>query len=286
VVDSIGLIVSEAAASLAKAGCDEPRRRARQLIAGALDLSAAELLMRGEHQLDGSQVQQLRNFITRMAAGEPLSRILKRREFWGLDFELSPDTLDPRPDSETIIEAVLARVDRSDPLRVLDLGTGSGCLLLALLSELPIATGIGVDISEGAVATARRNAESLGLNGRSGFFVGDWGYAIAQRFDIVVANPPYIVTSALRDLPQEVRLYDPPRALDGGDRGLAAYQHIIALLPILLTPSGLFAAEIGSGQAVDVVALLRGNALACDAVERDLGGIERCIVARKTASQH
>lgn len=285
-VDTVGSIVSEAAASLAKAGCDEARRRARQLIAGALDLSAAELLMRSEHRLDRSQVQQLRNFIARMAAGEPLSRILRRREFWGLDFELSPDTLDPRPDSETIIEAVLARMDRGAPLRLLDLGTGSGCLLLALLSELPIATGIGVDISEGAVATAWRNAKSLGLNGRSGFFVGDWGYAIAQRFDVVVANPPYIATSALRDLPQEVRLYDPPRALDGGNRGLAAYQHIIGLLPALLAPSAVFVAEIGSGQAADVIALLKGHALACEAIERDLGGIERCIVARYTASQH
>ena len=285
-VDTVGSIVSEAAASLAKAGCDQARRRARQLIAGALDLSAAELLMRGEHRLDRSQVQQLRNFISRMAAGEPLSRILRRREFWGLDFELSPHTLDPRPDSETIIEAVLARVDCGASLRLLDLGTGSGCLLLALLSELPIATGIGVDISEGAVATARQNAESLGLNGRSGFFVGDWGYAIAQRFDVVVANPPYIATSALRDLPQEVRLYDPPQALDGGDRGLAAYQRIIGLLPTLLAPSAVFVAEIGSGQAADVVALLQEHALACEAIERDLGGIERCIVARYTASQH
>ena len=136
------------------------------------------------------------------------------------------------------------------------------------------------------MATARRNAESLGLNGRSGFFVGDWGYAIAQRFDVVVANPPYIATSTLRDLPQEVRLYDPPRALDGGDQGLAAYIHIIALLPALLAPSGLLVAEIGSGQAADVVALLEGNALACEVTERDLGGIERCIVARYTASQH
>ena len=271
--------------SLAKAGCDEPRRRARQLMAGALDLSAAELLMRGEHRLEGAQVQQLRNFIARMAAGEPLSRILGRREFWGLDFELSPDTLDPRPDSETLIEAVLTRVDRSAPLRVLDLGTGSGCLLLALLSELPIATGIGVDISEGAVATARRNAESLRLAGRSGFFVGDWGYAIAQRFDVVVANPPYIATSALDDLPQEVRCYDPPRALDGGNRGLAAYPRIIALLPALLAPSGLFVAEIGNRQATDVVGLLEDHAFTCEAVERDLSGIERCIVTRYTASQ-
>ena len=284
--DSVESIVSEAAASLTRAGCDEPRRRARQLIAGALDLSAAELLMRGEHRLEGSQSQQLRNFITRMAAGEPLSRILGRREFWGLDFELTPDTLDPRPDSETIIEAVLARVGRGASLRLLDLGTGSGCLLLTLLSELPIATGIGVDISEGAVATARRNAESLRLNGRSSFLVGDWGGAIAQRFDVVVANPPYIATSALRDLPQEVRLYDPPQALDGGDRGLAAYQRIIGLLPVLLAPYGMFVAEIGRGQAADVVALLKEHALACEAIERDLSGIERCIVARDTASQH
>ncbi len=269
---------------LGKAGCDQPRRRARQLAAGALNVSAAELLLDPQRHLDSGEARRLAGLVKRMAVGEPLSRILGRREFWGLDFELSPDTLDPRPDSETLVEAALARVGRRAPLNVLDLGTGSGCLLLALLSELPVATGVGVDLSPAAAAMADRNARRLQLADRCLFLAGNWGDAIGRRFDVIVANPPYIATPILRELPAAVRRYDPPRALDGGADGLAAYRSIAALLPALLVPAGLFVAEIGADQAADVVAILSGCGLSCEAVERDLAGLERCVVARNTRS--
>ena len=282
--DTLGSLLGEAVAALTSAGSDQPRRRARQLIAASLGLSAAELLMDPERPLGCSAVVRVLGLVDRMGRGEPLSRVLGRREFWGLDFALSDETLDPRPESETIIEAVTARVCvRSRPLRMLDLGTGSGCLLLALLSEFPAATGFGVDLSIGAAATARRNAETLGFAGRARFVVGDWGGALAQRFDVIVANPPYVATATLRELPHEVSGYDPQRALDGGEDGLAAYRSIAVQLPALLAPSAIFAAEVGAGQAAAVATLLRRCGLFPEAIERDLAGIERCVVARETA---
>jgi release factor glutamine methyltransferase len=283
VTDTLGSILAEATAALTKAGCNEPRRRARQLIAASLGLSATELVIHPERALGGFEVARTRGLVDRMTRGEPLSRVLGRREFWGLGFALSDETLDPRPESETIVEAVLARVPgRHGALRLLDLGTGTGCLLLALLSEFPAATGFGVDVSESAAATARRNAEALGLAARARFLVGDWGSALAHQFDVIVANPPYIATAALADLPYEVSRYDPQRALDGGWDGLDAYRGIAAHLPALLAPFAIFVAEVGVGQAGSVATLLGKRGLAVEAIEQDLAGIERCVVARKT----
>ncbi len=280
-----GSILAEAAAALAKAGREEPRRRARQLIAASLDISAAELLMHPERTLDYSQTDQARRVVDRVANGEPLSRVLRRREFWGLDFALSDETLDPRPESETAVEAVLARVPNwASALRLLDLGTGTGCLLLALVSEFPAAIGFGVDLSEGAAATARRNAEALGLAGRASFFVGDWTSALFRQFDAIVANPPYIATAALAGLPREVREHDPRRALDGGADGLAAYRAIAPGIRALLAPAGILIVEVGAGQTAAVAAILARYGLVAEGVERDLAGIERCVVARKAAA--
>jgi release factor glutamine methyltransferase len=284
--DTLGSVLAAAAAALAKAGCLEPRRRARRLVASALEISAAELLIDPDRMLDRTEASRLVGLVDRMTRGEPLSRVLGRREFWGLEFELSAATLDPRPESEILVETVLSRIaDRGAPLRVLDLGTGSGCLLLALLSELPAATGVGVDISEGAIRTARRNAKALRLDGRVRFFVGDWTSALAQRFDVVVANPPYVATAALSELPREVSRYDPRRALDGGEDGLAAYRQIAKNLLPLLTPFAVFAAEVGAGQAVEVAAIVGRCGLFVEATERDLAGIERCVVARRTVGE-
>jgi release factor glutamine methyltransferase len=274
-------MIDEAAAVLTKAGCAEPRRRARQLIAGALEISASELLMSSEHLLDSSTAGRMRGLIRRMAEGEPLSRLLGKREFWGLDFELSPETFDPRPESETIVEAALTRVDRNASISVLDLGTGSGCLVLALLSELKIATGIGVDCSAGAVMAARRNARLLGLAERCRFFVGNWGAAIGRRFDLIIANPPYIPSSDLCTLPLEVREYDPTLALDGGEDGLSAYRMIASQFAGFTAPRALFIAEVGIGQATEVAAIFRKSGLSVEAVERDLSGIERCVISRR-----
>jgi release factor glutamine methyltransferase len=217
-----------------------------------------------------------------MIAREPLSWIVGKREFWGLEFVLSAETLDPRPDSESVVEAVLARLpDRSRTYRFLDLGTGTGCLLLALLSEFPRASGVGIDVAAGAASTARRNAEFLGFADRAHFAVGDWAGAIAGEFDAVVANPPYIPTRAIPELSPEVRDYDPKRALDGGTDGLLAYRAIAADLLRLLRPGGLFAAEIGLGQAEAVAPILAQGGLAIEGFTADLGGVIRCVVARR-----
>lgn len=282
---TLGQLLADAAATLAEAAIDEPRRRARQLLAAAFDLPAAAVLAHPERIVSAAERQRFPEMLRRLAAGEPLSRIVGVREFWGLEFRLSEDTLDPRPDSETLVEAVLARLpDRQRPYRFLDLGTGTGCLLLALLAEYRRASGIGIDISPGAVRTARGNAERLGLAARAGFAVGDWGRAIAGRFDAVVANPPYIAGGAIAALPSEVRDHDPRRALDGGADGLAAYRAIAADLPRLVAEDGLAAVEIGLGQQQDVAAILEAAGFSLDHVARDLAGIARCVILRQPAA--
>jgi release factor glutamine methyltransferase len=218
--------------------------------------------------------------LRRTLAHEPLSRILGQREFWGLEFELSADTLDPRPETETVVEAVVARLsDRGGSYRFLDLGTGSGCLLLALLSEYPAASGIGVDLAPGGVATAAGNAARLGFAPRAAFVQGDWAAGLKGTFDVVVANPPYIASTDLPSLPPEVREYDPPLALDGGADGLAAYRAIAADLPRLLAPGGVFACEVGAGQHAAVAGIIVAAGLVIDAMVPDLAGIPRCILA-------
>ena len=279
---TIGAAIAEAASTLAAAGFDEPRRRARRLVAAALRLSAAEIFGYPERELDEAGRARVIELVRRTLAHEPLSRVLGVREFWGLEFRLSADALDPRPETETVVEAVLARLpERGRAYRILDLGTGSGCLLLALLSELPAAYGVGVERAPGAAATARENAVALGLIKQAGFVVGDWAGAIAGRFDIVVTNPPYIATDSIAALPTEVRDFDPHRALDGGPDGLDAYRAIAADLPRLLSTGAIFAAELGSGQDADIAAILAAQGLSIEAVVDDLAGIARCIVARK-----
>ena len=279
---TIGSALDDAAAALAAAGIDEPRRHARRLLAAALGLSPADVFAHPETALNPAQEARIAAMLSRMIAGEPLSRIVGRREFWGLDFLLSPDTLDPRPESESVVEAVLARLtDRSLTYRFLDLGTGTGCLLMALLFEYPRATGVGIDIASGAARAARRNARRLGLGERADFVVGNWAAAVAGGFDAIVANPPYIATDAISELPREVRDYDPKRALDGGSDGLGAYRAIAAELPRLLRPGGLFATEIGLGQAEPVAAILAQSGLAIDGFAADLSGVIRVVVARR-----
>ena len=232
--------------------------------------------------IPAADAERVADVLARSLAHEPLSRILGIREFWGLDFMLSADTLDPRPETETVVEAVIARLaDRDRDYRILDLGTGSGCLLLALLTELPAASGIGVVGAAGAVAAAQRNAERLGLPGRADFRVGDWAAGVVERFDVVVANPPYIAAADLASLPPEVRDFDPRRALDGGADGLAAYRAIAAELPRLLAADGVFAGEIGFGQDEAVRGIIAGPKRVIERSVPDLAGIPRCVVARR-----
>jgi release factor glutamine methyltransferase len=277
---TIGDASDYATGKLTAAEFDEPRRYARRLIAAALDLSPTEVFAHPERMLDGPQQARIAGVLQRVLAREPLSRVVGVREFWGLEFLLSADTLDPRPETETVVEAVVRRLQaRRLPHRFLDLGTGTGCILLALLTEFPEASGVGIDLSPSAAETARRNAARLGLGERASFAVGYWGQAISGRFDVVAANPPYIPGPDLPRLPPEVRDHDPHRALDGGLDGLTAYRLIAADVPRLLAPNGFYACEIGSTQADAVSEILSGVGLQPDEVALDLAGLPRCVVA-------
>ncbi|HWD57084.1 MAG TPA: peptide chain release factor N(5)-glutamine methyltransferase [Stellaceae bacterium] len=279
--DTIGSTLTVVAAALADAGFDEVQRRARRLLAVALGLSQEEVFARIDRMITDDEGERIAAILHRARTHEPVTRIAGRREFWGLEFALSADTLDPRPETETLVEAVLARLpERGKPYRFLDLGTGTGCLLVALLSEFPVAIGAGVDRSFGAAATARGNAARLGFGARAHCVAGDWGVALAGGFDAVVANPPYIPRGDIAGLPAEVRDFDPLLALDGGSDGLDAYRDIARDLPRLLAPGGFFAGEIGAGQDVAVAGIISRYGLVVERILPDLAGVARCIVAR------
>jgi release factor glutamine methyltransferase len=227
-----------------------------------------------------ADLTRLAPLIARRAAFEPLALIVGRREFWSLEFAVSSATLIPRPDSETLLEAsVAAFAARQPPGAVLDLGTGTGCLLLAALSEFPAAFGVGVDVLLEATVLAARNAAALGLADRALFCCGNWADALAARFDLVLSNPPYICAGELGQLMPEVARYEPRSALDGGADGLTAYRHLLAAFPRLLLPDGVAVLELGAGQA-DVVGRLARRAGFISAIKPDLAGIPRALVLR------
>jgi release factor glutamine methyltransferase len=267
--------------AFADAGLETPDIEARLLVTEALQINAAELAVRPGLALGSAGAERLAGLADRRLAREPVGRILGRREFWGLSFELSPETLEPRQDTETVVETALAFVpDRQARLRLLDLGTGSGCLLVALLHELPRATGVGLDRSGGALAAARRNALRNRVADRAAFVASDWAAALRGRFDLTVSNPPYIPTPHLPGLAPEVRGHDPMAALDGGYDGLAAYQAIFAAVPDLLAPGGTLVVEIGSAQERDIRALAIDAGLNVLKVASDLAGHPRVVVLR------
>jgi release factor glutamine methyltransferase len=248
------------------------------LLACAHDVSQEELL----RDLGApAQTDRLAPLLDRRVAHEPLALILGHREFWSLEFRVSGDTLIPRPESETLIEAALAAfAHRPAPDRVLDLGTGTGCLLLACLSEFPTAFGIGVDRSAAAVTLAARNAADLGMARQAAFVCADWAVPLRGRFDLVLSNPPYIATCDLVGLMPEVARYEPRSALDGGPDGLAAYQSLLPELPRLLNPEGVAILELGAGQARTVTELAGCAGLASE-LRQDLAGLPRVIVLRR-----
>ncbi len=276
---TVAAMLGEAAARLAASGIDQPRQEARLLLAASIEADAATILSYPDRLLVEAERRRFDALVARRAAHEPAARLIGRREFWSLDFALAPETLVPRPDSETLVEAALVNIhDRGAPLRILDLGTGTGCLLLALLSELPAATGIGVDIAPNAAQTAQRNAMALGLAGRAGFFVGSWAEAIAGRFDVILTNPPYVSSTAIAALAPEVACYEPRRALDGGPDGLDAYRVLAPEMARLLGNGGFVACELGVGQAGSVTAIMRQVGLAIAEIHRDLAGIDRGLI--------
>jgi release factor glutamine methyltransferase len=274
-----GNAVGAVARRLAAAGIAEARREARLLVALALGVQPGVVLGYPERAIDTAAQTRLDALTARRAAREPYARLAGRRQFWSLDLEISPDTLDPRPDSETLVEAALALLpDRAARLRILDFGTGSGCLLLALLSELPNAVGIGIDILPGAAAVARRNAAALGLADRALFAAGSWGKTISCRADVIVANPPYIPSTEIETLAPEVARYEPRCALDGGLDGLAAFRELASVTRRLLAPDGIALFEVGAGQHGAAATLLGESGLALQSVKCDLSGVARCIV--------
>jgi release factor glutamine methyltransferase len=263
-------------------GLDAPELDARLLVSQATGLDHTALTINGDRLLDDSSAA-LEALAARRLSREPVARILGSKEFWGLPFALNRATLVPRPETETVVEAALTAIDaigpRSRALRIADLGTGSGALLLALLHELPNATGVGTDVSEEALAAARDNAAQLGLDRRAQFVLSDFGAALVGRYDVVVSNPPYIASSDIETLPPEVR-HDPRAALDGGPDGLAAYRTIAAQATRWLAQDGILVVELGMGQEPAVAALFRAAGLSPSPAIADLSGIPRALPAR------
>jgi len=269
-----------ATASLRVAGIDNPRREARLMLAHALGITREQLLA----DPDTAVPAVFDSLLARRVGREPLAYILGRQEFWSMSFKVSPATLIPRADSETLIEAALSALpDRAAVRRVLDLGTGTGCLLLAALSEFPAAFGVGIDLSADAARLAVDNAAALGFADRSAFLVGDWASSIAGRFDLVLSNPPYIPRADLAVLMPEVRAHEPARALDGGADGLCAYRAVLGDLPRLLRPQGVAVLEIGVGQDASVPTLAHAGGFQTE-TRLDLGGVPRAVVLRPAGS--
>jgi release factor glutamine methyltransferase len=274
------------AAEFRAADLDSPELDARILVGHALGFDHAALAASGARSLGAGEESAIAVLAHRRLAHEPVARIIGTKEFWSLQLRVDAATLVPRPETESIVEAALAAIDIGGPrrrtLRVADLGTGSGAILLALLTELQNAFGVGTDTSPRALAIARDNARRLGLTGAA-YAACDMAAALRGPFDLVVSNPPYIASADIAKLPPEVRLFDPRLALDGGADGLDCYRALAAAIPALLAPDGVVVVELGAGQAEPVTALFTGAGLAPLPPQPDLNGVPRALVARKRA---
>lgn len=272
------------AAKFRACGIDSPELDARLLVGHALQFDHAALAAAAAHILNAEETNAIAALACRRLAREPVARIIGTKEFWSLTFSIDAATLVPRPETETVVEAALAAVDchgpRARPLRIADLGTGCGAILLALLTELPNGFGIGTDVSPRALALARTNAKRFGLT-RAAFVACDMAAALRGPFDLIVANPPYIASGDIAELAPEVRLFDPQVALDGGSDGLDGYRAIAATAPMLLGPDGVIVVEHGAGQAELVAGLFAAAGLAPSPPHHDLSGVPRALVARK-----
>jgi release factor glutamine methyltransferase len=274
------------AARLRNHAIDSAELDARMLIGAVLGLDLTGMIAAANRLLTADEAVRLADFTRRRIEGEPVARILGQKEFWGLALELSPATLVPRPDTETVVELALemlhAAPEPNRRLRIADIGTGSGAILLALLSELPGACGVGTDISEAALRTASANAANLRLADRAGFVACDYAAALSDRFDLIVSNPPYIRSAEIAGLDAEVRDHDPRAALDGGADGLEAYRALIPQAGLLLAPFGVLVVEAGHDQSTDIEGLMAAAGLTLERPARaDLAGILRAVAGRK-----
>lgn len=274
--ESIGAWLCQAGQVLRAAAIDSPRMEARWLLGHAMGVPAETLLRDPRAAVGPAAGARFTAMLARRARREPMAYIIGTAGFWGLEFAVSRATLIPRADSEALVEAALEHAPGAR--RVLDLGTGTGCLLLAVLSEMPGATGIGIDINPAAAALARRNATALGLPAQ--FLAGDWAAALDGQFDLVLSNPPYIEAASIPTLMPEVAGHEPSAALDGGADGFDAYRAILAELPRLLAPGGVAILELGQGQAPTVAALAGAAGLEWLTPRADLNGVVRAVVLR------
>ena len=274
---SAGEALAAVRARLRDGGIDQPGLESRLLVGLALRLQPEALMCRPERPLDAEEGRRIDRLLARRLSLEPLAYILEEREFWSLPLTVTPDVLIPRPDSETLIEAALAWAHGRMDLKILDLGTGSGCLLLAVLSELPDAWGLGIDISPAALAVARRNAARVGVAERAAFVCADWGDAVRGGFDLILCNPPYVSTYEMAALSPDIARFEPHRALDGGADGLAACQRLMPDLARLKAAGGHIFLEIAADRSVATAALARQASLHVVEINGDLAGRPRCL---------
>ena len=273
-------ILDTAAESLRAAGVERPRAEARLLLAHAMDVSQ-EVIIAESATPDAAQLTRFNALLARRAAREPFAYIVGSREFWSLDFAVGPGVLIPRPETELLVEEALKRFPDPDaPLKVLDLGTGSGCVLLAFLSMRKNAKGIGVDLSAEALVYARRSAASLGLAARAEFLAGDWTDAPQTEFDVIFVNPPYIERGEIAYLEPDVTNHEPHLALDGGLDGCDAHRRVAPELAPRLKPNGVAFVEIGHGQVEDIGKIYLQNSLGIEEIAPDLASIARCLVVK------
>lgn len=270
--------------ALHNAGLDSAALDARLLLVAAIGADATELARAPEAEMTQGEIAQAEDFLAQRLAYRPVAKIIGQKEFWGRAFSVSDAVLDPRPDSETLIELALEKCPTQRAFSVLDLGTGSGCLLLTLLAERPHAHGLGVDKSTAALAVAEANAVRLGLSDRAEFAPSDWFENVSHPYYLIVANPPYIETGALARLPEDVRLYDPMAALDGGPDGLEPYRQIVADAASYLEADGWLIFEVGHKQAEAVSALMRRAGFDAVTIAADLAGHQRVVAGRMLAA--
>jgi release factor glutamine methyltransferase len=272
---------TQARRRLEAAGIEGPVIDARLLLEAATGASRTDIVTDPYRPLSDGQSETLDEYLGRRIAREPVSHILGRKGFWTVELKVTRDVLTPRPDTETLVNAVLKSLPAEQPVRVLDLGAGSGAILLALLAERPLWSGVGVDISEPALEVARENAALLGLQDRATFVHGVWAEGLPDHaFDAVVSNPPYIPTADIEDLEPEVRVHEPRLALDGGADGLDAYRVLAPQVMRVLKPGGVFALEIGHDQGHSVEALMQQAKAGFCRVVSDLGERDRVVIGR------